>query len=205
MRQSFTFLALLLGWASACGGATESNLFTSMGGESPDSGPATDSGSGFSQDSSRTDSSDLDTSIADTALPPPVDTGPPPPAIPCGNAPPCPLGEQVCCVTLDPNMITPPTYACVSASSSTACSGGVPVGCYGNGECTNKEICCGTEVLTSVQPTYEHVRCQTSCSESTASIQDVHFCDPMAVPDECAANGMTCTQSMVLIGYYVCR
>jgi hypothetical protein len=198
----------LVALAGACGGAAPSTLFAQSDGGSP-----TDSGKGGGFDSAVTPVQDSGTPIfpdvtvldtgtnePDTNVPVP-DTGPPPMgALSCGVGLMCD-GNQYCCAVSDPTFTNPTTYSCMDGPSTSDCSGdgGTPITCDSDENCTGSAgICCGTEK----NDQYTHVECATTCSSG----EDHHFCDPTAMPDQCAAQGQMCTEgSMILPGFWVCQ
>ena len=186
--------------ATACGGASQTELFAPPDG---DAGSRTDSGQ-LGVDSSSAGSTDTgvpDTaprhpdsgSAPDTAPPPGQDAGPPAMAtLPCGaGQPDCPAGgQEVCCISGDPGNLA---FTCTDSSS---CAGtGVPISCASSAQCEG-EVCCGTETGTGTNARYIDVQCQPTCGGG------VHFCDPAA--DDCPSP-TRCNASMLLPGYFVCR
>jgi hypothetical protein len=201
---------LLVGAAAACGGAEASDLFNGTstsgtdGGADPDSASAdsaaADSGAG-------TDSgggNDTGTPQEDTGAP---DTGRPKddPGISCGQGA---SGEINCNPTTQ--------YCCGSASggsgvnfecrNAVATCGGVKIMCDDTADCPGvSPYCCGTFVQNTG---YTKIACSTNaaCGTPSGNTSYVRFCDPGAKPDECAANGETCSgQSGSLPGYTYCK
>jgi len=182
---------------AACGGATQSDLFSPPGDGGPtviDTGTYDTQGFEPPPDSSVpiADTGTVvleDTSVADTATPPPPDTGPPPGmGLPCGNGPTCETGD-VCCATGSLQNVT------LGCSTASACSG-TPIACSTPEDCPGA-VCCGTETGTGQGTHYVGVQCQASCNGIT-------FCDPKNGGSDCPNND-TCNASMLLPGYYVCR
>jgi hypothetical protein len=67
------------------------------------------------------------------------------------------------------------------------------------------QYCCGTFVQNSG---YTKIACTTNpaCGVPSSNTTYVRFCDPAAVPDECAVDGKTCSsQSGSLPGYTYCK
>jgi hypothetical protein len=75
---------------------------------------------------------------------------------------------------------------------------GLSIPCDDRADCPAAEVCCGT--LANNGSRYNSVQCQASCDSSANEYQ---FCDPN-VAGECA-NGLQCTPSGVLPGYYRCN
>jgi hypothetical protein len=209
-----SLLLVMLAAAVACGGAEASDLFggsgasTSDGGANNTDGASTDDGAtandgggggkdgAVDKDTGRPQ--DQDSSVPDTGKPN-ADPG-----ISCGqNA----SGEINC---------NPATqYCCGTASGGSAvnleckatvslCSG-VKIGCDDSADCPTSQYCCGTFVQNSG---YTKIACSTNpaCGTPSGGTTYVRFCDPDAVPSECANDGKTCTgQSGSFPGYTYCK
>ncbi len=197
--RSSTWLACLGASVVACGGASQTELFSppsddgGSGNSIADTGRlATDTSVG-AVDVSAPDTSTgpkIDSSIADTSPPPVADTAPPPSTtLPCGaGQPDCPTGgQEVCCVTGDIGNLS---FGCTDKAMCT----GTPISCTSTADCAGA-ICCGVETGSGTATRYVHVSCAATCD-------GVYFCDPAA--NDCP-NGTACSASMLLPGYFVCR
>ena len=223
MRSMFFTVVLASSALVACGGASDSGLFGGPGSIDIDAG-AIDSGStghGGNPDagSSAPDAtaggdtgggaSDggidplPDTGTAVDASPPVVDAAPPDtnPGVYCGdtngNATYCKVGTA-CCVKSSSGLPGGGSGSACETSTVPFCSG-VAVECDSDDDCKG-QVCCGTLVANS---RYTSVRCQATCD--TQSDTQIHFCDPNAQDDVCAADGLQCTASGILPGYSVCN
>jgi hypothetical protein len=194
----------------ACGGATQSDLFTGGSGLSPDGGGGKDSGSVGADTGSGTDSgagrdtgSPVDSGENDTgAFDAGFDSGVNDPGIYCntsGMSGYCAVQKEVCCVTGvgTGGMLM---YMCVPTVGAMDCAftGGTPVACDDTADCSaGGKVCCGTRQGSG----YSEVVCRTACD--TAANQ-VRFCDPGIVPSDCPTP-QACVPSTILIGYNVCQ
>ena len=91
-----------------------------------------------------------------------------------------------------------PSFKCETPGIASCL--GVAIPCDDKADCDKGNVCCGT---TGNNGRYTQVQCQASCDPNN---NEYEFCDPNAQPDECAANGQTCSlASGVLTGYYRCQ
>jgi hypothetical protein len=109
----------------------------------------------------------------------------------------CDPSTDECCVTQG-GFGTAPTSRCVNAQNGNCNDLEIP--CDDTAECGGGDLCCAT--FDTGSNTYTSVDCMGQCDPNQ---QQYELCNPAAVPDECAANGMICTASTVLTGYYLCQ
>lgn len=193
-----------------CGGAVETGLFNGEGASpsedagqsSTDSGhPGTtrDGGTSFSDGGTNGGDGGANKDSGTTGF----DAGPGPDlTVPCGDnmgtAITCNVGSQYCCATNVGNG-NDPGYSCQSSGVSSCA--GLRLPCNDTTDC-HGAICCGAfDNITG----YTGVSCKATCTASTPSGTAVHFCDPNAAVDECAASGQSCQPSQALPGYSLCK
>jgi hypothetical protein len=215
--------------AIACGGATATNLFDAPGGSQPEpvdassggdadgkphdtidassapDGHATvdgDIGGGHDDGSTIADGAALeDAAIPDSSvfIDAPVKDDP---GVRCGeqngSTRYCSGSSNSCCYTASPG--NPGggggSFKC-EPSASSACAG-LAIECDDDADCKG-QICCGT----LINNRYQSVRCSITCG-NTGTGTFIHFCDPNAAIDVCAADNLQCMPSSVLPGYYRC-
>jgi hypothetical protein len=124
-----------------------------------------------------------------------IDAGPPPPQVGCGLSS-CPVSTQYCC-----NKWNGSAYVPACQNLGTTCSPGTLVYCDGKADCNG--VCCGS--LNTNGNYYTEVRCTQTCTGFVNNLQQVRFCDPKAMVDECQSLGLQCQASSLLTGYSVCR
>ncbi len=212
MRSS-SFLSLGLVIVSiGCGGAVETGLFNGeatspdvdAGQSSTDGGHTTttqDGGTTVTVDGGTIGKDGGGTKDSGTTG---FDAGPGPDLndVPCGDnmGTPitCGVPSQYCCAANVGNGNTP-DYTCQSTGTS-ACAG-LRLPCNDTTDC-HGAICCGAfDKVTG----YTEVSCKATCTASSATATAVHFCDPNAAVDECAASGTSCQDSQALPGYSLCK
>lgn len=194
------------------GGTTDDDGGASSGGTSgggaSSGGASSSSGSGSSSSSSGGSSSGApaDGGGVDGGKPA-VDAGPPwkSPGVTCGvtgsGAKAYCTGNKLCCVTLDENVEW--EFACVSASSASACQDGRKMRCDDRTDCPQGQVCCATFEQGFG---YRSSQCQASCASTPPpGTSFVRFCDPKAPVDECVALGKACKASQSLDGYSYCQ
>lgn len=209
-------LSLIILAASACGGASSTELFDPPGrsqfGAEPisnnagspevtgsrssrttDDLPPSSSGSSSVGGSSSDAGSSEREEDTGTASAPPPSSG----TIFCGAEESCSPGGEVCCRSQ--NGWSKPTSTC-EPSGLLSCPNGTAIACDDRTDCPSGHVCCGT-----LQGAfgYASVACKTKC-ENAPGVRAVRFCDPNAAIDECAEIGKSCTSSRSLAGYHVC-
>jgi hypothetical protein len=197
MRSTSVFFLGFLAFAiaTACGGASNTDLGTGGGGNGSGSGSGSGSGGGSGSSSgAEPDASMQDVTSVDVVQP--METGPIGPAVVCplDDAGTCSPGD-FCCVSGDPTLGTE-TDTCTHQGQTCA---GTPVRCASSADCPKNQVCCGQKDSTGNK--YQEVACRQTC---TATGQ-VTFCDPAAATTDCT-NPATpnCVQSQLLQGYNVC-
>lgn len=209
------FAALILALAYACGGASPATFALqshpeggtengSSGGNSSGSGSsggedaASNIGPGPGGEAGGSDSSSGSASGADGASDAMLEGGdsasdaaPPGVLCPQGGQPMHCASANACCVTTS---ILGSTYTC----GASPCSG-VSIGCSSRADCSQGEVCCGTEVGAA---SYQSVGCAPTCTSGVLGPTRVVFCDPNV--DTCPS-GTTCRTSTILQAYTVCR
>jgi len=193
------------------GGTTDDDGGASSGGTSgggaSSGGASSSSGSGSSSSSSGGASSGAPADGGVDGGKPAVDAGPPwkSPGVTCGvtgsGAKAYCTGNKLCCVTLDENVEW--EFACVSASSASACQDGRKMRCDDRTDCPQGQVCCATFEQGFG---YRSSQCQASCASTPPpGTSFVRFCDPKAPVDECVALGKACKASQSLDGYSYCQ
>jgi hypothetical protein len=183
---------LLSGLLVACGGASETDLFSGPSQSGVDSGvekdtsvPTTDSGGG-KDSSSAPDSAIVDANQPDTFMPPTT-------KIQCGNTA-CNNPPDVCCRSGFNQQFT---YNCVNdPNTQCAANGDITIECTSPSDCNQGEVCC---IDLNQKSMAVGVACQPA-----QQCQGGFACDPKK-PNICP-NGQSCKLSQfTLPGYYICR
>jgi hypothetical protein len=207
----------------ACGGATQSDLFSSGGGSandangtdggasSGDSGSITQHDAGGSGESDATTANDSGTSndggviVVDAGHDSGIviDAGPVDPGIFCGKDQGqtvyCKVGVQTCCATNQGQGTTQ-----LKCGLPNQCNSGsaASITCDDTTDCPG-QVCCG--VFDGQR--YTKVACTTAaaCDGTGPNGETLYrICDPFLNPSDCP-QGTTCQASAVLTGYYLCR
>ena len=209
---------VVIALASACGGASESELFAPPGasefgtqpgesssgddGTGPPSVSASSGGKSSSGGSSGGSSSSSGNSSSGGGKDAGTDAGWKSDGIHCGKGPGggdqwCSPQTHVCCA--ERNFAQGLELSC-AGSDPAACPTGTAIGCDDRTDCPSGQVCCGM----LDQGGYTSVTCSASCN-SAAGLQAARFCDPSAPVDECAEDGKKCEGSQSLPGYFVCK
>ena len=203
--------SLLLGAAgcavfSACGGATDTNLFDDAGQQNDataqDTGTGTDGGNP-EKDVTVQDQVVVDAIFVDVPVKP-ADS-----KIHCGTTT-CSAQTQVCCASFG---TTTTTYACVSSTSDCQGTNQVPISCTSGDNCASQgnsgDICCASgQGFINPNPTCQgydtvaQVMCQSTCDINQGEFEV--GCSTQA--QNCTDTAQTCiTSKCTLPGITICQ
>jgi hypothetical protein len=189
---------------AACGGATQSDLFTGSGGAN-DAGVGLDSGVDARVDGSRQDSSTDSAPPVLDAPPPAPDSAPdaipppPPPVIVCGAAS-CVAGTQTCCAE---HTLGSLKAECKDLTKCTG-TGKFAISCDGDDDCQvikKDSVCCvtfsQTTGLASGASCYQAKDCASNWTRTRT-------CDPHAATNVCDSGDVCRVSTHTLPGYFLC-
>jgi hypothetical protein len=101
----------------------------------------------------------------------------------------------VCCAGFNAK---PPTFEC-APSSLIPCFGTSKVACDDATDCDADQDCCAVQDQLGTT-----IECKASC-KGFGNQKTAVLCDPLAIPDQCAASNRTCQPSQTISGYFICK
>lgn len=192
----------------ACGGATDSGLFSSppagtAGGDADASVPTVDGAAPVPSGDAGNHPPTRDAAPPHDAAPPPQpDAAPSDPGVRCGPTT-CDPRTTVCC-RIENGPTPAPVYSCLTADACNQANG-FSIPCDDAQDCATAgapsgEICCLTEDPQSGLATTVQCDRKSNCQDQTQT----WMCDPAA--SGACPSGDTCTQStMTIPGYTICH
>ncbi len=203
---TFSVLAIVANFHAACGGATQSELFTTSSGLG-DASSGVDAGDDLGLDGSRRDSGivnaqpDARPNEPDAAADAAPDSTPPPPApvIVCGAAS-CVAGTQTCCAE---HTFGPLKSECKDITKCTS-TGKFAISCDGDDDCQvikKDSVCCvsynQSTGLATGSSCYQAKDCASNSSRTRT-------CDPLAKTNVCDSGEICRVSTHTLPGYFLC-
>ncbi len=199
-------IAIMAAALVACGGATESDLFgTPNGSSGNDASTTKDATSGNDGGVTPDDATvTLDATPIIDATPLPdvsvIDSGPTDPGTLCFTPSQtfCKNESELCCIKQQGS-------TCIASNTASSCVT-TKMFCDNSDSCKQGEVCCGSIINNGQGNFYTEIKCSASCNVTAQQIPGQRrFCNPAHNPDDCAVHGLTCKQSGLLPGYYICQ